>query len=112
MGPTPMNSSSDSVRCGIPLRSKGANYSASEGARLTNPPPANISRERNARISQKMVRPAGLEPTTPGLEGRCSIQLSYGRMTNADPQDTTLTDFVMTTNCSPIRTPADEPMMT
>ncbi len=27
-----------------------------------------------------MVRPAGLEPATYGLEGRCSIRLSYGRL--------------------------------
>jgi hypothetical protein len=25
-----------------------------------------------------MVGPAGLEPATPDLEGRCSIQMSYG----------------------------------
>lgn len=26
-----------------------------------------------------LVRPEGLEPSTPCLEGRCSIHLSYGR---------------------------------
>ena len=31
-------------------------------------------------ICPQMARPAGLEPATYGLEGRCSIRLSYGRI--------------------------------
>ena len=31
-------------------------------------------------LSDFVARPAGVEPAARGLEGRCSIQLSYGRM--------------------------------
>ena len=44
----------------------------------------NLRRYRLSVICQSalrnVARPAGLEPATPGLEGRCSIQLSYGRV--------------------------------
>jgi hypothetical protein len=32
------------------------------------------------KISRQVARPAGIEPATAGLEGRCSIRLSYGRI--------------------------------
>src|SRR3569832_749561 len=37
------------------------------------------ARQRARIIPRRMARPAGLEPATLGLEGRCSIQMSYGR---------------------------------
>ena len=45
-----------------------------------------------------MVRPAGLEPATLGLEGRCSILMSYGRITMVGVER-----FELPTSCSQSR---------
>lgn len=45
-----------------------------------------------------MVRPAGLEPATLGLEGRCSIQMSYGRINLVGVER-----FELPTSCSQSR---------
>ena len=33
--------------------------------------------------NRKVARPEGLEPPTPWFEAKCSIQLSYGRVTGS-----------------------------
>ncbi len=48
-----------------------------------NPIPALGRRHRSDDlIDTIVVRPPRLERGTPGLEGRCSIQLSYGRLSS------------------------------
>ena len=61
------------------VESQVAHYPAHQGS-----PACNNSRQRVSKPSEKTnsldetVPPAGLEPATPCLEGRCSIHLSYG----------------------------------
>ena len=44
-----------------------------KGLPVASAPPA------PGRVKKRVARPEGIEPPTTCLEGRCSIQLSYGR---------------------------------
>ena len=63
-------------------------YNGNEGFRTANPSFPFKMLESISPSNMGMARPEGLEPPTPGLEGRCSIRLSYGRGVGASPVDT------------------------
>ena len=53
---------------------------SSDGNSATPPQPEEYRSEpQPSKLLKRLARPAGIEPATLGLEGRCSIQLSYGR---------------------------------
>lgn len=47
--------------------------------RVAPDPKSGVSANFTTSATIKVVRPSGFEPEAYGLEGRCSIQLSYGR---------------------------------
>lgn len=75
------------VKHGIAMRNRAeTEYTTTRSPLLTCPRCALIPRELEfwscgvEELPQVEARPAGLEPATGGLEIRCSIQLSYGRL--------------------------------
>ena len=69
----------------IPERKATEYFSEPEGERSGRRAGGGAGAEAPAYIGgiwRKLARPPRLERGTPGLEGRCSIRLSYGRVTD------------------------------
>ena len=64
------------VRAPASRRSK---YGVDDGTRTHDNKNHNLALYQLSYAHQCLARPAGLEPATLGLEGRCSIRMSYGR---------------------------------
>ena len=65
-------------RIAAPDPKSGVSANFTTSAKRLLMPKIGTTQTLKALKAHKMVRPRGLEPLTYGLEGRCSIQLSYG----------------------------------